>query len=158
VAGAGTDLVTVAKLLSDLILRVLQANVPMVSCGWIMSPRTMMFLSELRDGNGNLVYPSIQANGTLRNYPIGHTTSVPDNLGAGSNESEIYFGAFNQFQIGDTLNVAIAASDTAAYDDGGVIRSAFSNDETVIRIITEHDTSVRYDTAFSVATGVKWGT
>lgn len=155
-ANATVDLASVTTDLGKLRLAVLNANVPMTRCGWIMSPRTKIFLETLRDGNGNIAFPSV-ASGTLYGYPIGVTTSVPDNLGAGTNESEIYFGDFAQFLIGDTMSVTIAASDVAAYDDGGTIRAAFSNDETVIRIIEEHDTQVRYDTAFAVLQKVTWG-
>lgn len=153
---AAPDLVKVTSDLGRLMLAVKNANVPMLSCGWIMSPRVREFLAGLRDGNGNVAYPSIEANGTLKGYKIGETTSVPDNLGAGTNESELYFGDWSQFLIGDTYQIALAASDTAAYDDGGTIRAAFSNDETVVRLIEEHDTQIRYDKAAAVLTGVTW--
>lgn len=152
---ATPTLITVSSDLGRLMLAVRNANVPMISCGWVMSPRVFEFLANLRDGNGNLVYPSIEESGTLKRYPIGVTTSVPDNLGGGT-ESELYFGDFSQFLIGDTGQIALAASDTAAYDDGGTIRAAFSNDETVIRLIQEHDTQIRYDKAAAVLTGVTW--
>lgn len=154
-ANATANLANVTKDLGKIRLAVLNANVPMVSCGWIMSPRSKMFLETLRDGNGNIAFPTV-ADGTLYGYPIGVTTSVPDNLGTGTNESEIYFGDFSQFLIGDTEQVSLAVSDTAAYDDGGTMRAAFSNDETVIRLLQEHDTQVRYDTAFAVLTAVIW--
>jgi len=155
-ARATINLDNVTADLRDLRLKVISNNIPMTSCGWTMSPRSKLFLETLRDGNGNIAFPTV-ADGTLYGYPIGVTTSVPDNLGAGTNESEITFGDFSQFLIGDTMSVTLAASDTAAYDDGGVIRAAFSNDETVVRIITEHDTQLRYETAFAVLTGVRWG-
>lgn len=153
---ANPTLVTVTNDLTKLRLKVINANVPMISCGWIMSPRTKLFLEGLRDGNGNIAFPSV-AEGKLYGYPIGMTTSIPDNLGAGGNESEIYFGDFSQLLIGDTEAVTIASSDTAAYDDAGTIRSAFSNDETVVRLIAEHDTGTRYDVAFALLSGVTWG-
>ncbi|MCI4653119.1 phage major capsid protein [Sphingomonas aquatilis] len=154
---AGQTLESVTADLMRVRLRVINANVPMISCGWVMSWRSKMFLETLRDGNGNIAFPEVAANGTLYGYPIGTTTSVPDNLGAGGNESEIYFGDFSQLLIGDTETVTIASSDTAAYDDAGTIRSAFSNDETVVRLIAEHDTGTRYAVAFAMLTGVTWG-
>lgn len=154
-ANATVNLVNVTNDLGKLRLAVLNANIPMTQCGYIMSPRTLLFLENLRDGNGNKAFPEV-AEGRLGIYPIGVTTSVPDTLGVGGNQSEIYFGDFSQFMIGDTEQIAIAASDVAAYDDGGTMRAAFSNDETVVRIIAEHDTQVRYDTAFAVLTGVVW--
>lgn len=153
---ANPNLITVTSDLKRLRLKVINANVPMTKCGWIMSPAVKLFLETLRDGNGNIAFPTVE-NGTLYGYPIGVTTSVPDNLGVGGNESEVYFGDFSQFLIGDTYQVTLAASTEAAYDDNGTIRSAFSNDETVIRLIEEHDTQVRYDVAFAMLTGVTWG-
>lgn len=154
-ANATVNLENVTNDLGKLRLAVLNANVPMTKCGYIMSPRTLLYLENLRDGNGNKAFPEV-AEGRLGIYPIGVTTSVPDNLGAGTNQSEIYFGDFDQFLIGDTEQIAIAASDVAAYDDNGTMQAAFSNDETVVRLIAEHDTQVRYDTAFAVLTGVTW--
>jgi len=154
-ANATVNLANVTNDLGKLRLAVLNANIPMTQCGYIMSPRSLLFLENLRDANGNKAFPEV-AEGRLGMYPIGVTTSVPDNLGAGTNQSEIYFGDFAQFMIGDTEQIAIAASDIAAYDDGGTIRAAFSNDETVVRLIAEHDTQVRYDTAFAVLTAVTW--
>ncbi|MGQ2989512.1 MAG: phage major capsid protein [Brevundimonas sp.] len=155
-AQAGQALATVSDDLRRVRLKVLNANVPMSNCGWIMSPRVKTFLEELRDGNGNIVYPSV-ANGVLHGYPIGMTTSVPDNLGVGTNESEIYFGDFAQFLIGDTYNVTLAASTEASYVEDGVTRSAFQNDETLIRVIEEHDTGLRHDAAFAMLQKVTWG-
>lgn len=154
-ANATVNLVNVTADLGKLRLAVLNANIPMTQCGYIVSPRTLLYLETLRDGNGNKAFPEI-AEGRLGIYPIAATTSVPDNLGVGTNKSEVYFGDFAQFMIGDTEQIAIAASDVAAYDDGGTLRAAFSNDETVVRVITEHDTQVRYDTAFAVLTDVAW--
>lgn len=152
---ANPDLVKVRSDMARLKLRVVNANVPLSKCAYIMSPRSQSFLENITDANGNKAFPEV-AEGRFGIYPILVTTSVPDNLGAGTNESEIYFGDFEQFLIGDTYQVTLAASDSAAYDDNGTIRSAFSNDETVIRLIEEHDTQLRYDAAFAVLTAVTW--
>ena len=148
-------LVTVRSDMARLKLRVVNANVPLSKCAYIMSPTVQSFLENITDGNGNKAFPEV-AEGRFGIYPILVTTSVPNNLGSGGNESEIYFGDFEQFLIGDTFQVTIAASDTAAYDDNGTIRAAFSNDETVVRLIEEHDTQLRYDSAFAVLQGVTW--
>lgn len=152
---ANPTLETVTSDMARLKLKVVNANVPLSKCAYIMSPTVHSFLENIRDGNGNKAFPEV-AESKFGIYPIFVTTSVPDNLGAGTNESEIYFGDFEQFLIGDTYQVTLAASTEAAYDDNGTIRSAFSNDETVIRLIQEHDTQLRYDAAFAVLTGVTW--
>jgi HK97 family phage major capsid protein len=153
--GADSKLETVTSDLARLRLKVVNSNVPMAKCGYIMSPTVAMFLESLRDANGNKAFPEVEQ-GRLGIYPIGLTTSVPDNLGEAGDESEIYFGDFQQFLIGDTYQVTLAASTEAAYVEDGEIKSAFAQDETLIRLIQEHDTQLRHDTAFAVLTGVKW--
>lgn len=155
-AAAATTLASVDNDLGQLRLKVFTSGVPMTTCGYIVSPRTFTFLETLRDGNGNKAYPEI-AQGRLGAYPIEQTVSVPDNLGVDGDESEVYFGDFAQFLIGDTYNLTIATSTEASYVEDGVTRSAFQNDETLIRVIEEHDTALRYDTAFALLEKVTWG-
>ncbi|MFC4169612.1 phage major capsid protein [Teichococcus aestuarii] len=143
--------------LAALRLRLLNSNIPMTRVGYIVSHRTAIFLENLTDANGNKVFPEI-AQGRIGMYPFTATTSVPDNLGTGTNESEIYFADWAQMVIGDEMRLTIAASDVATYVDGdGTVRSAFQTDETLIRVIEHHDTGVRYDRAIAVLQGVKWG-
>ncbi|MGY0794259.1 phage major capsid protein [Azospirillum argentinense] len=141
--------------LSRLRLRVINANVPMARCGYILSPSSKEFLENLTDGNGNKAYPEI-GEGRIGSYPYAMTTSVPSNLGAGGDESEIIFADFAEVMIGDTYVTTIASSTEAPYHDGTEWQSAFQNDETLIRIITEHDLGTRYDVAIAVLQKVKW--
>lgn len=146
---------TVRNDLSRLRLRVINANVPMARCGYIISPTTKEFLENLTDGNGNKAFPEIQQ-GRIGSYPYSMTTSVPSNLGAGGDESEIIFADFAEVLIGDTYVTTIASSDQASYHDGTEWRSAFQTDETLIRIITEHDLGTRHDVAIAVLQQVAW--
>lgn len=146
----------VEMILSGLVLNLRLSDVPMLDCGWVLSPSVYTYLERLRDGNGNKVYPEL-AMGMLKNYKIQFSNQVPENTGAGGNESEIYFVDFSQVIIADTYNVNIAVSTEAAYMDGEELVSAFSRDQTILRIITEHDMLLRHTTAASIATGVKWG-
>ncbi|EHM01416.1 phage capsid family protein [Acetobacteraceae bacterium AT-5844] len=143
--------------LAALRLRLLTANIPMTRVGFIVSHRTQIFLENLVDGNGNKAFPEI-ADGRIGPYPFAATNSVPDNLGTGTDESEIYFADFAQVVIGDEMRLTIAASDVATYvDSEGEVRSAFQTDETLIRVIEHHDTGVRYDRAIAVLQQVRWG-
>jgi len=156
-ANATINLQNINNDLAALRLRLLTANVPMSRGGYIISWRTALFLETVLDANGNKAFPEI-AQGRIGMYPFRATNSVPSNLGASSNESEIYFADWSQMVIGDEDRLTIAASDVASYvDTDGVTRSAFQNDETLIRVIEHHDTGVRYDQAIAVLTGVKWG-
>ena len=139
-------------------LRVVQANIPMRRRRWIMSNRVFMFLKYVRDANGNKAYPSLSdANPTWDGYPVMLTEQVPSNLGAGTNESEIYFVDFGHYLVGIARALALKSSTEATYNDGGGQRNAFQRDQTVIRAMASHDFDVRYDRLGAVITGVQWG-
>lgn len=96
----GPVLDAIDQYLDNIMLMAMDSNSNMIKCGWGMSNRSYMKLYGLRDGNGNKVYPEM-ANGMLKGYPIERTSAIPQNLGAGSNESEIYFADFNDVVIGE---------------------------------------------------------
>ncbi|RFB73828.1 MULTISPECIES: phage major capsid protein [unclassified Herbaspirillum] len=136
-------------------LALMGKNVKMIKPGWVFSPRTLVFLTNLLDGNGNHVFPEI-ATGNWRGKPYKTTTSVPDNLGDNGDESEIYLTDFNDAIIGEATGLIIDVSGEASYVENGTLVSAFSRDQTVVRAITEHDFGLRHDPSTAVLTGVKW--
>ena len=155
-ANATINLANVANDLGKLTLALQNANVRMINPGWLMAPRTREYLEELRDGNGNKAFPSVESANRLKSYPLRTTTQIPINLGAGTDESELYFVDFQDAIIGETQNLRIAVSTEAVYKVGANLVSAFSKDQTVIRVIEEHDFGMRHDEAVAVLTGVKW--
>jgi len=58
--------------------------------------------------------------------------------------------------IGESLNISLAESDSASYNDGAV-QHAFQQDERVLRLIHEMDFNVRHDLAFGVIQGTTYG-
>jgi hypothetical protein len=58
--------------------------------------------------------------------------------------SEIYFVDMADFIIADTYNVVVDASDVAAYNDGVSMVSAFQRDQSLFRVIAEHDCNMRH--------------
>ncbi|MCB6184280.1 phage major capsid protein [Leeia sp. TBRC 13508] len=156
VANAVVNLANIDADLNKAILRLENSDVALVSPGWVMSPTTYRFLDSLRDGNGNKVYPELEA-GLLKGYPVGRTTQVPSNLGASSDESEVYFADFAEAYIGEDLGMTIDYSKDAAYKDSqGNMVSAFQKNQTLIRVMTKHDFGLRHAESVSVITGVKW--
>ncbi|AHY43829.1 phage major capsid protein [Stutzerimonas decontaminans] len=154
---AGVTLADVDTFLGGLMLRLEVANVDLAACGWIMHPRTIRWLQSLRDGNGNKAYPEIDA-GLLKGYKWALTTQIPTNLGAGGNESEIYFVNFADCYIGEVEQLAIAISTEASYKDGeGNVVSAFQRDQTLIRVVSKHDFGPRHVESIAIGTGVTWG-
>ncbi|MDO6353459.1 phage major capsid protein [Synechococcus sp. YX-04-1] len=132
------------------------ANVPYIGAHWIMSPRTAMYLTNLRDGNGNKVYPEM-SEGMLRKKPVHITTEIPDNLGGGT-ESEIMLVHPAHILVGEHMGIEVAMSTEAAYKDSeGTMQAAFSRDETLMRMIMQHDIGARHLPAIAVLTEVTWG-
>lgn len=143
--------------LSLLILLVETGNSLLTKGGWAMAPRTRRFLMALTDGNGNKAFPEMEQ-GMLMGYPIRATTNIPVNLGVGANESEIYFGDWADFYIGEDGGIEFAMSTEANWvDANGNNRSAFQENATLLRAILRHDFAPRHVENVSMLTAVKWG-
>jgi HK97 family phage major capsid protein len=155
-ANATINLQNIDRDLGIAILALLNSNVMLDNPGWLFSPRTWNFLATLRDGNGNKAFPEMER-GLLRGFPYSTSTQIPSNLGAGTNESEVYFANFADVVIAEDPRFELEASSVAAYHDGSAVQAAFSLDQTVVRVIANHDMIVRHSEAISVLTGVKWG-
>ena len=78
-------------------------------------------------------------------------------MGAGSDEGEVYFANFADVVIAEDPRFELEASSVAAYHDGSAVQAAFSLDQTVVRVIANHDMVMRHNEAVAVLTGVKWG-
>ena len=154
--GTGAAVVEVA--LRRMVSRVQDANIGMVKPGWIMRASTRNFLASLREPNhGSYLFPSIEQSNTLFGYPIQTTSQLPDNLGVGGDETEVFFADFNELMIGDSMKLAMGSSGEAAYVDvNGDTVSAFQNDLTLMRAIEEHDFAPRHDEAIAKLTGAGW--
>ncbi|SAK69525.1 phage-like protein [Caballeronia pedi] len=177
---AASDGSTIQKVETDLnkaILALEGADANMISPGWIMAPRVFRFLSSMRDGNGNKVYPELDS-GMLKGYSVGRTTQVPINLGSDkptpdkpstnkatgdndANASEIYFVDFGDVFIGEEETLEIDYSKEATYSitNGSTTEtvSAFQRDQTLIRVIAKNDFGPRHVESIAVLTGVRWG-
>lgn len=155
-ANATVNLANVTNDLGRLELALMNSDVPMVRPTWLMAPRTLVFLQNIRDGNGNFAFPETQ-NMQLRGKPIRLTTQIPANLGAGTNESELYLVDFGHVVVGEHMGIEIATSTEAAYRDAAnALQAAFSRDETVMRAIQQHDIGVRHLPAVAILTAVIW--
>lgn len=167
-ANGTVSLANVTVDLGRMIQTLMAANIPMIvqqqqvqgvdaRPGWIFSPRTYRYLSTLQTTNGVYAFRDEMLRGTLWGWPFRVTTQVPETLGTSGTASEIYFGAFAHAVIGEALGLQVDASQEAAYHDGSNVVAAFSQDQTVIRVIQEHDFALRYDKAFTMLQTVTWG-
>lgn len=156
-ANATVNLQNVTNDIGKLWLALRRANIQFTNPGFIFSPRTEYYLMNLRDSIGNFVFRAEMMTGKLFNYPYRVTTQIPENLTDGT-QSEVYFVDFGEVVIGETMAMTFDISQEASYVDGsGTTVSAFQNDQTLVRVLVEHDINVNYDTAIAVLTGVTWG-
>ena len=155
-AGDKADIQVVDMYLDSLVLSLEESDSAMVRPGWGLSPRTAMYLYGLRDGNGNKVYPEM-AQGMLKGYPIGKTTNIPVNLGTGLSFSEIYFADFNDVIIGESDTMTIDFSREATYNDAsGNLISAYSANQSVLRLVTANDIGFRHLEGLVVGTDISF--
>jgi len=160
IAASAASLANITDNLGQLVVKLKNADIPMISPGWIMAPRTEQSLATIQNANGVFAFRDEVIAGTLWGWPIGTTTNVPitlDTTGAGNDdESEIYLVDFAQVLIGESQSLLVDSSQEAAYHDGSNVQAAFSLDQTVVRAIAEHDLGMRHDKGVAMLTGVTW--
>jgi len=153
------DLATIDAFLDSLILKLMESDSLLIKPGWGLSPRTYMKLAGMRDGNGNKVYPELSlpvGKRNLKGWPVEFTTTIPTNLGTGS-DTEIYFADFNDVVIGEGEQMSIDFSKEATYiDSGNNMVSAFARNQSLIRVVMEHDIGFRHVEGLVLGTGVTW--
>ena len=131
------------------------ANIIITAGHWIMAPRTRGFLADLRDANGNKVYPGIDGNNTLLGYPILRTNQIPTNLG-GNNETEIMFGNGPSVIVANGNDAQVRLSTEGSYQSGGTHHSLIQRNEMLIHMELEADCKLERPGAFAALTGVTY--
>lgn len=153
--------VSVANVTTDLgkaVRYVKEAKVNITRGGWVFDTRTEFYLMTARDGNNNLVWQPEMARGTLMGFPYRVTTAIPNNLGGGTNESEVYFANFDSLILAESDSMELAVFPGGAYHDGSNVISGISQDQTVIRATARHDFNARFrGKEISVIEAVTWG-
>lgn len=156
-ATVGSTAEQAEAIVRGIVSKVEDSNVPMTSPGWVMRASAKNFLAALRDPTGHLLFPSIDARGELKGFPIRTTSQIPDNLGTNGDETEIYFADFSEVMIGDAMSITIASSTEAAFVNGsGDTVSAFQNDLTLMRAVSEHDLAPAHDVAVGGFNAAGW--
>lgn len=154
-ANASVSLANTITDLGKLIVALANANVRFIRPGWVFAPRTWNYLMNLITANGQYVFRNELLNGTLWGWPWQMTTQIPTNLGSGS-DSEIYIADFADVIVAEATQLLVDVSTEAAYYDGSAVVAAFSQDQTVIRAILEHDLVMRHDESVAMLSGVTW--
>ena len=157
----GSTLAEITVDLGKMMRFLMDANVPKVSPGWLMAPRTWQRLFTERDGNGNQVFRDEMAAGKLYGIPFKDTTNIPINLAgspSGTAASELYLAEFSNVIIGDTEMLTMSVSTEGSYTVSGSLVSAFERGEVLFRVEQEHDLIERHGgDAIVVLQALSWG-
>lgn len=157
-AQVGTDYAGIAGTLSKGRRLMKNANCPWIKPGWVFSPRTEEHLRTLVSTTGMFIYRDEMNQGKLDGLPFKTSTQMPDNLGAGANESKILLCDFSDVIVGKALDLQVDVFDSGAYkNSAGTVVSGLNADETVLRLIDEHDLVLMHPGCAAVATGITWG-
>ncbi len=138
--------------LADMLYNLDASNVPADGRAWIVHPRTVNTLRQIKDGDDKYLWADPSAPGdppTLWGYPVFTTTAVPidETQGENSDCSTIYLGCWPEFVIGQRKALELRASDAAG--------NAFEYDQIFIRAIMRVDCNVRHAASFEVLKGVR---
>jgi HK97 family phage major capsid protein len=157
--GPGDQLTAILAGASAAILALQNGMSRMIRPVWIMSPTIARFIATARDQVGGFYFKDEIAAGRFEGYPIRLTQQIPTNLvmTTYTKASEIYFVDMADFVIADTYNVVVDASDVAAYNDGVSMVSAFQRDQSLFRVIAEHDVNMRHLQSLVVLLTQDWG-
>jgi HK97 family phage major capsid protein len=128
-----------------------QANVPMSNVKWLFSPIGKSWILSKAFSSGPWAWADeMLRNKTLNGYPfitsstVGYTAAVGETAAYG----DFWIGDFSQFIWGVAYDLSIEMTREGSYVSGGQTVSAFQNDLTLIRLISEHDFAVRQPKAF----------
>jgi HK97 family phage major capsid protein len=157
--GPGDQLTAILAGASAAILALQNGMSRMIRPNWIMAPTIARFISTARDQVGGFYFKEEMARGMFEGYPVRLTQQIPTNLVMASytKASEIYFVDMADFIIADTYNVVVDASDVAAYNDGTGMVSTFQRDQSLFRVIAEHDVNMRHLQSLVVLLTQDWG-
>ena len=152
IAGSNTDLnaLPTSDTLGTIVGIIMGKKFPnKANFGWVFNGVLWPIFYNLKDGGNNYIHRAEMERGFLAGAPFRINNNVT--VGADAHGlTELYFGDFSQFIVGETLGIQIAVSHEASYPDGNTMVSAFANDQTVMRVLLREDFGVRYPDAFVV--------
>ena len=157
---AGQTLTLVLQDIETAMVSIMSSNVIAERPGIIFSPRTWgHYMFGALDADFKPFFSTEMRAGTLMGWPFRITTSVPENLGGGLNESFIIWQAFSQYLIGQSTGLDVQFFDNpGAVTLGGTLRSAIEADVNVLVGRQKTATLMPHQNSGFVTTAVLYGT
>lgn len=128
-------------------------NLPWASVGWAINGALWSVLYNLKDGTGNYIHRDEMNQGKLMGLPFAISNQI--SYATTTNKpTDVFLGDWSEFIIGEEMGLEIMASNEATYHDGTQLVSAFSTDQTVLKVTAKHDFGARHAEAFNLKTNV----
>lgn len=133
----------------DMVAMLEQKNIPMLNVKWLTAPMVKSWFAGKAFASGPFAWADeISRSKTLNGYDLITSGSVAYD-GTGTPSGDVWLGDWSQLLWGVGYDITVEMSREATFDDGtGNMISAFQNDLTLVRLITEHDFGVRNADAF----------
>jgi HK97 family phage major capsid protein len=146
--------------LAGLINRLDTANVDDDKRCWFFHARIRNYLYSLLNSYGQYVYRDEMDDGKLMGYPFKVSNQIPINYltpTGTTGASFVILAEMTESMIFDAMSLELAVSREGSYvNASGNTISAFANDQTLIRAITEHDFQLRHDASVAIDQFVTW--
>jgi HK97 family phage major capsid protein len=121
-------------------------NIPMENVKWLLNPMGESWLEDLAFSSGPFAFPSLDE-GKLKGYEVIESATV--GYDSTNSKADFWVGDWSQFLWGVGYDISVEMSREGTFSDGnGNNISAFQNDLTLVRLITEHDFGVKHPEAF----------
>lgn len=116
---------------------------------WIMPNGGFQLIRLLKDTTGRYLWTDgfADAAPTLLGRPVIEQNDIPTNLGAGTNETEVFFGDLSYYLIGDREDIGVETTTTGA--------GAFENHQVAFKTWERIDGQLGLTDAFRKLTAVK---
>lgn len=157
-AGAEATFDEIGKDLAKLIRRVKGVNGRIKKGGFIITPRVEEALETVSSTLGIYPFREQLEKGLIRGMPYCTTTQIPENLGGGANETEVYLADWSEYYMVENGSLAVESFRGATIQgaDGNPIYGVNAG-LTAIRGTGRHDFLLRHKPKAAVLTGCKWG-
>ena len=137
---------------NDMVALLQQANVRLENVHWLLNPIGESWIRNKAFTSGPFAWSDEMARtGKLRGFDF-HSSSTIGYDQSGTPSADFWVGDFAEMMFGIARDITIEISKEGSFQSGGQTVSAFDQDLTLIRMITECDFACRQPKAFVKAT------
>jgi HK97 family phage major capsid protein len=126
---------------------------------WTMGYRFMQYLADLRDGNGNQIYPGVDdpTNPRWKGIRILVSNQFAENGGTNTDEGDLGLADFGHVLFAEEEGMTMKTSTEATIDDGGTLVLLWQQNMSAILCEMQHDVTLDQPKAAVRLTHVRAG-